>query len=262
MNGLNLQQEAALAIAWIHQDEGRSDFTSLGLSSAFVSLRDMGMIKIITDTSQELVLFQGMLPSGSEHYSQARKERRRFEVASDKADMLIMTLAVEDAAKRSSGATPFVSTDSESVPAYQELAQHGLIEVRWADDRPYVVQLTDKGRSYAEGWFQDQMNNESLNINLAPIFNNNSSVVASASAVIQDVTLGPTIGAIIDLDIDQGIKTEAQEAVKQLDEAAKNKDKATFAEKLERVANIAKSSLEIASVILPFVGAALKTLLA
>lgn len=57
MNGLNLRQEAALAIAWTHQDEGATDFTNLGLSDAFVSLKNLQMIKLTTDMGGELAFF-------------------------------------------------------------------------------------------------------------------------------------------------------------------------------------------------------------
>ena len=57
MNGLNLRQEAALAIAWIHQNEGAVNFTSLGLSDAFISLKNLNMINLTTDMSGELAFF-------------------------------------------------------------------------------------------------------------------------------------------------------------------------------------------------------------
>ena len=241
MNGLNLRQEAALAFAWTHQNENGSDFTNLGLSSEFTSLRDMGMLRIITDGGHELVVFQGMESAGLEHYDQARKARRRYEVVSDDADALMLTLAVQDAEMRDeSGAIPQVSNDLAGVPFYQELSRHGLLAVNWADCIPYIVQVTDKGRIYAEGWFQDQMNDNPLNVNIAPIFNNDGTAAASASATIQDVTLGQTIGAIVDLDVNERVKCEAQEAVRELDSAAKGKDNVAFGEKLENVAKVIK----------------------
>ena len=242
MNGLSLRQEAALAIAWTHQNEDRSDFTNLGLSGEFVSLRDMGMLRITTDWGHKLVLFQGMERAGLEHYDQTRKARRRFEAISDDADALILALAVQNEERRStSDATPQVSGDLASVPIYQELSQHDLLDVKWADNKPFIVRVTAKGRSYAEGWFQDQMNDNPLSVSIAPIFNNNGAATAFASATIQDVTLGQTIGAIVGLGINEGIKSEAQDAVRQLDSAAKCKDSVAFGEKLENVARVIKS---------------------
>ena len=97
------------------------------------------------------------------------------------------------------------------------------------------------------------MEKSNQNINFAPVINNNVSATANAEAEIKDVTIGAIVGAILDLDIEQNLKDDAQEAVKQLEKAAKDKDKTKFAEKLEKVASIAKSSAEIASIVLPFV---------
>ena len=85
-------REAALAVAWTHQDKGVTDFTGLGLSDAFVSLKRLGMIKLTTDMSGELALFQGMESGGLSHYSESRKTRRRFEAVSDDADALLLHL--------------------------------------------------------------------------------------------------------------------------------------------------------------------------
>ena len=142
---------------------------------------------------------------------------------SDHADTLLLILAVQDTEKRAtSDAIPTVSGDLGPVPVslYQELSRHDLLNVTWADNSPYIVQVTDKGRNYAEGWFQDQMDNNAQSITIAPMFNNNNESNASASATIQDVTLGQTIGKIVDLNISDQVKDEAQEAVRQLDSAA------------------------------------------
>lgn len=262
MNGLTLPQEAALAIAWTHQDKGVTDFTSLGLLDAFVSLKRLGMIKLTTDMNDELALFQGMEPDGLNHYNESRKARRRFEAVSDDADVLLLCLAVQDAEKRATtDAEPTVSGDLDSVSLYRELSRHDLLDARWADNRPYTVQITDKGHSYAEGWFQDQMDSNPINIINSPKFENYGTATASASATVQDITLGQTIGSIIDLNIDEQTKDEAQKAVRQLDSATKSKDTAAFGEKLENVARIIKGSSEIAATVLPFVATAIRTLL-
>lgn len=133
--------------------------------------------------------------------------------------------------------------------------------MKWADDSPYLVTVTDEGCTYANGWFQEQMDERSQSINFAPVINNNVSATANAEAEIKDVTIGATVGALLDLDIEQNLKDDAQEAVKQLEKAAKDKDKTKFAEKLEKVASIAKSSAEIASIVLPFVQTAIKSLM-
>lgn len=262
MNGLNLEQETALTLAWMNQDSSIRDFTSLGISEAFIALRNQGMIEMQTDWGHSLVMFQSMLPAGLEHYDEARKARRWFKPVSDEADCLMMYLAAQDAEKRKSEDGPaFVSADFDNDAHYAELSRCGLLDVKWADNSPYLVTVTDTGRTYANGWFQEQMEKSNQNINFAPVINNNVSATANAEAEIKDVTIGAIVGAILDLDIEQNLKDDAQEAVKQLEKAAKDKDKTKFAEKLEKVASIAKSSAEIASIVLPFVQTAIKSLM-
>lgn len=105
------------------------------------------------------------------------------------------------------------------------------------------------------------MDQSSQNINFAPVINNNVFATANSDAEIRDVTIGATVGAILDLDIEQNLKEAVQDAVKQLEIAMKEKNKTKFAEKLEKVASLAKSSAEIATNVLPFVQTAIKTLL-
>lgn len=262
MNGLNVKQEAALVYAWMRQEAGARDFTDLGISEAFVALKNRGMIEMRTDMNHTLVIFQSLLPAGSEHYDEARKARRWFEPVSDEADCLMMRLAAQDASKRNSeDETIFVSTNFDKDTIYAELSRHGLLNVQRADDSPRIVTVTDKGRSYANGWFQEQMDKSSQNINFAPIINNNVSATANAEAEIGDLTIGVTVGAILDLDIEQNLKEDVQDAVKQLEKVMKEKNKTKFAEKLEKVASLAKSSTEIANIVLPFAQVAIKTLL-
>ena len=262
MNGLNVKQEAALAYAWMHQDADERDFTDLGISEAFVALKNQDMIEMQTDWSHTLVIFQSLLPAGREHYDEARKARRWFEPVGDEADCLMMRLAAQDASKRKSEDKPiFVSADFDKAKYYAEPSRHGLLDVKWADDSPRIVTVTDEGRIYANGWFQEQMDKNNQNINFAPIINNNVSTTANAEAEIKDVSIGATVGAILDLDIEQNLKEDVQDAVKQLEKAMKEKNKTKFAEKLEKVASLAKSSAEIATIVLPFAQTAIKTLL-
>lgn len=215
-----------------------------------------------TDWGHTLVMFQSLLPAGSEHYDEARKARRWFEPISDEADCLMMRLAAQDANKRKSEDGPiFVSTDLDKYELYVELSKHGLLDIKCADNSPYLVAVTDNGRTYANGWFQEQMDKSSQNINFAPVINNNVSATANAEAEIRDVTLGATVGAILDLDIEQNLKADVQEALQQLEKASKDKNKTKFAEKLEKVASIAKSSAEIATIVFPFVQTAIKALM-
>lgn len=61
--------------------------------------------------------------------------------------------------------------------------------------------------------------------------------------------------------LEQNLKDDAQDAVRQLEKVAKEKNKTKFAEKLEKVASIAKSSTELATVMFPFVQTAIKMLM-
>lgn len=157
MYGLTLEQETALTICYMHQGDGNRNFSELGMSKAFIALQVMGMIKMTTDMSQHLVFFQGMLPAGAEHYDKARRARRRYVILEDSADELIMKLAVQDRALKDAGKPRTVSTNMGSAEDYRDLANAGLLNTHWADDKPYIVEVTNKGISYAEGWFEDQM---------------------------------------------------------------------------------------------------------
>lgn len=262
MNGLNLGQEAALAYAWMNQDSNSKNFSGLGISKAFIDLNDLEMIKMQTGWGDNLVMFQSMRQAGSKHYDEARKARRKYKVVSDEADCLMMRLAVQDAEKRKSEDGPiFVSADIDKDTYYAELARCGLLDVQWADDSPYCVSVTDEGRKYVNGWSKEQMDNEDKKINFAPVINNNVSAISNSKSEISDVTIGTAIGKLADLNIDKDLKNNLQEVVKQLANAAKERDKKKFSEKLETVASFAKSPIDIANIVLPFVFTVMKSLI-
>lgn len=64
MNGLNLEQEAALAIAWSEQNRLPRDFTDLNMSSAFIALREKGYVNLETDMNHHLVFLKSVSQSG------------------------------------------------------------------------------------------------------------------------------------------------------------------------------------------------------
>ena len=173
MHGLTLEQETALTICYMCQGTGNNDFTGLGMPLAFIALREMGMIKMTTDMSYHLVYFQAMLPAGAEHYSKARRDRRRFIALDDTADELIMRLALKDRALKKAGKTRTVPTDWSGVEDYRDLQNADLLSIQWADNRPYVATVTNRGLSYAEGWFEDQPadnSTESTHVGEMPLF--------------------------------------------------------------------------------------------
>lgn len=96
------------------------------------------------------------------------------------------------------------------------------------------------------------------NVNYGPSATSSSNATAETSAT---VTLGMTIQSLIDMDIEDSLKEMAETALKELDSAAKSKDKTGFAEKLERAASIAKSASTLAGVMLPFFQTAIQNLL-
>ena len=253
MFGLTISQEAALAAVALRRDELPTDLTDKGLSKQLLSLRDLGMLDMQTDWGGELAFVQRLLAEGASHYDQVRSARRRFAAISDDADELLDLLYSEAKAAKKADKVAALTYHDGRDEDYRELSRAGLLSVFWADNKPYCVNVTDSGWSYAEGWFMDQ--EVSMKVNISPTFNNslNNSSNASARATAVGVTLGSTIQQILDLEIDQETKDLAEDAVKALDKSAKKKNTTDFLSKLEKVACIAKSSVELAGVIGPFI---------
>lgn len=257
MLGLTVRQEAALALLWLNQEKIPCDYTDVGITPELLQLRESGLIDLTTDWGHEL-LVKAITPAGRMHYDEARRARRKFRMVSDSADELMLKLVAGDTAKPGDGGMRMATIYDNRDNDYSELSRNGLLRVSYADDRPWFATVTDDGRSYSEGWFLDQMES-GVNV----VFNNNNTVTSSADASmnVSDVTLGTTVAAILDLDIDQSAKDEAEAAAKELDAASREKDKTRFAEKLEKAARVAKSSASLAGVLLPLIQAAVGTLL-
>lgn len=256
MFGLTIMQEAALAMVCLQRDDLPANLTSVGLTKQFVALRDQGMLEMQTDWGQELAFVQKLLPDGAKHYDRVRSTRRRFIAISDEADELLDLLYGEAKGqkKAKTAITPRYHEGRDD--DYRELSQNRLIEVFWADDRPYHVNLTAEGWSYAEGWFLDQ--EDAMKIEVCPIFNNDvsSSSTADSHAAATSVTFGSTIQQILDLEIEQETKDQAEEAIKDLEKTIKNADKVGFLDKLEKIASIAKNSVDLVGVVGPYIAAA------
>lgn len=257
MNGLSLEQEAVLAICRDNKDRCFNDPNSFEYSA----LKDLknNMIDIKETSMGGFIRFHGMLPAGQEHYNEARKERKQFKSVSDAADELMMRLAVEDRHKQESqenGETPFVRTNEAEPQYYRELSNAGLIDVWWADNKPYFVRVTEDGRRYVEGDFMNQQQN-----NFSPTINITNQNQANSNATIEGTTINAAISELAQLsNVGEEDKRAAESAARELDAAAKSKDKKSFAEKLEILAGILKSSTEIAKILLPFVGNAIHML--
>lgn len=261
MFGLTILQEAALAMVWLRQDELAVDMSSAGLTKELLALRDQGMIRMQTDMSGQFAFVQSLNANGREHYDKVRIARRRFKAVSDEADELLGLLCGE--AKKQRKAGPISLTYHEGrVGDYRELDSKSLIKVSWAGNMPYMVDVTDDGWSYVEGWFLDQETPMELNIN--PVFNNNvnasQAAAASATATANGISLGLTLNQVNELDLEQSFKAEVVTALMDLDNASREKDKKSFMEKLEMVASLAKSVSTLAGVVLPFIADAISKL--
>lgn len=261
MDGLNNRQESALARIWNAQDLLPEDFTNWDITDDLVVLRECGMIDMQTDMSHTLAFVRRLLPEGRNHYQEIRRKRRSFVSLGDSADELIGLLVAD--CDRSCSNAPLKYYEGR-MGDYQALSRTGLLKVMWGDNGPYNAQITDKGWEYVEGDFPTEV---LMKIENNPTFNNvvfgsDASSTSSATAETKcNITLGMTIQVIVDMDIEDELKEEAETALKELDAAAKTKDKVSFAEKLEKAASIAKSASALAGVMLPFFEVALQHLL-
>lgn len=261
MEGLTNSQESALARIWMAQRSLPDDFTEWGITDDLLVLRDCGMIDMQTDWGQTLAFVRCLLPLGRDHYTKARKARKRCANLRDSADELIGRLCA-DCDKDGSDVPPKYYEDR--LDDYRALSRAGLLDVMWADNRPYHVRITDKGFEYVEGDFMME-----ATVNIENNFTNNNvinggsaSANAEASAEASSaVTLGMTIQALLDTELEAEVKEKAEASLKELDAAARNKDKSGFAEKLERAASIAKSTSVLAGIMLPFFKTAIQQLL-
>lgn len=266
MNGLTVEQEAALAYLYLHQDDPFGQPMCKKHSRGAMTLRERGLIKAETDFSGH-VYFQNLTSSGASHYDTARAQRRAFKAFDDDADELALELAAEDKSLKKAGENRFVTVDERRIDDYWTLKRHGLIDGIQADDSLMTATITDDGRSYAEGWFLNQMGagsgtsitnsntfNPTINIDAA----SHAESASDFSVNVKDVSLTTTLKAIIDIDgIDSGLKEQALKAAKDLDAASSTRDHMTFSEKLGKLASLAKSSSDLAKVLLPLAMGAL-----
>ncbi len=90
--------------------------------------------------------------------------------------------------------------------------------------------------------------NPTISIDAAP----RSESSSNSSVSIKGISLTETLNAIRNIDgIDSGLKDQALKAAKDLDAASSTRDQMTFSEKLEKLASLAKSSSDLAKVLLP-----------
>lgn len=258
MNGLSVEEEAALTVAAMQPDEGVAPFADDTYPSLpFIRLREAGFITMDTGMSQTLVILQGITPPGAAHYQEVIRLRRRCASISEEANQLISFIAANGKIKKKGKEATFFPVDvKRQIEEFQELSQAGLLKVSWADNIAYTYELTDKGRSYIEGWFIDEGApvNVSVSQQFNPVLNNDYHGESNATAVAYSETcLYTTIGKIASSDLPDEIKHQAQNCATGLDEAAKQGDVGAFASKLKDAATLVEGATKLGSILFPLI---------
>lgn len=247
--------EAALAYVVVNRDSLPYTTEDAMLVQAFLDLRDAGMVKGETDWGHQMFLAISVLADGIEHYQRVQRLRRRFVSLTETADELVCYTYAQVAHRRRKGEEPRVDIVKGRVPDYQELARTGLLSIQWADDKPWFATTTEKGLSYVRGDFIEEESDMSINITNSPTFNNtNVGSLASASAKTEPITIEMAVEAIRSCDADQAVKDSAEEAVKNMGEAAKEGNVEKFADALENTASIVKSTTALGTCLFPIIG--------
>lgn len=259
MNGLTVEQEAALAYLYLHQEDPFDQPVCKKHAHGTMMLQERGLVKAEADFDGN-VHFRSLTSSGASHYDTARAQRRALKAFDDDADALVLELAAEDKTLKKAGDKQFVTVDDSRIGDYWTLKRHGLIDGLPADNTLMAVTVTDDGRSYAEGWFLNQMSTENgtsiINNTFNPTINiDAASHAESASNSSVNVKNSPLIiasNAIIDIDsIDSSLREQALKAAKDLDAVSRTSDRVAFSDKLEKLASLAKNSAALAEALLP-----------
>lgn len=199
----------------------------------------------------------GITPLGAAHYREVIRLRRRCASISEEANQLISFIAANDKIRKKGKEAIFFPIDGrKQIEEFQELSREDLLKVFWADIIPYTYELTNKGKSYIEGWFIDE--GAPVNVNVSqqfnPILNNDYHGESNATAVAYSETyLHTAIGKIASSDLPDEIKQPAQECAIGLDEAARQRDIAAFASKLKDAATLVEGAIQLGSVLFPLI---------
>ena len=247
--------EAALAHLMVNRDDLPCITEDEVHVKALLDLRDAGMVKGETDWGHQMFIAMSILPAGIEHYQRARRFRRRFVSLTETADELVCMTYAAVVSHRRKGQDSCVEIADGRVSDYQELARTGLLSIQWADNVPWTVKTTEKGLSYVRGDFMDEENEMSININNNPTFNNtNIGSVANATAKTEPINIEMAVEAIRASDADDDVKQSAEAAVIGMDEATKESNVEKFADALENIASIVKSTTTLGTTLLPLAG--------
>ena len=182
--------EAALAYLMVNRDDLPYTTEDEMYVKALLDLRDAGMVKGETDWGHQMFIAMSILPAGVEHYQRARRYRRRFVSLTETADELVCMTYAAAAFRRRKGQSANIEVVDGRITDYQELAQTGLLGIKWADNAPWTIATTEKGLSYVRGDFMDEESEMSININNSPTFNNpNVGSVANATAKTEPISI-------------------------------------------------------------------------
>ena len=232
----------------------RFDIDPEGSDARFYSqLKESGFIDAIGSWGCEVIVVKGITPAGREHAQKVRqlKLAAGFPILSLDDDALFRECYQRYEKDE-------IVTDDllceENVDALRRLHQQGLIDVDYADNRPYVLKcITEKGMKYAQDLITEV---SGMNININPVFSNDNAVNSEATAIasaLSCITVSGVMRAIEDSGLEETEKQNAKTALFELEEASGSKDKSKFLDALEKLAGITKNAADLGSAIIPLV---------
>lgn len=247
------EMEAALAFVMRHPNHQRFDDSTMP-SEPFIDLRDVGMLDMQTDSGHSLVLIHRVTPTGVMHYQETLGKRRCFVQISQEADELLGAIVANEAYRKAGRTEALFDEGDGSAETFRELSRAELLDVIWADNRAYRYSATDKGRSYVKGFFLEELERQTMQVNNY-VNAYGGAATSDATAIINNqITLKAALKAINEVDVKDEIKMAAVQAITEMDDAAESGDKGGFADALEKVASVVKSATTLADAMLPYVG--------
>ena len=230
----------------------RFDIEPKGSNAPYYSqLKQAGLINAIGSWGCEGIIVNGVTPEGREHFQKVKQSKLA-------ADFPILSLD-DDALFREcynryekDGAIADGIICEENAEALRRLHRYGLIDVGYADNRPYVLKrITEKGMKYAQDLIPEI---SSMNVNVNPVFNNSVNSEATATAfVLNSITISSVMRVIKESDLGEPEKQEARNALYELEEASGSKDKGKFLDALEKITGIAKNAVDLGSAVIPLI---------
>lgn len=254
MFGVDGRADIILASFIEEEKEGntRFDIDSESPDAMYYSqLKQAGLISAIGSWGCEVVVVNGVTPEGRKH----AKKVRQSKLAADFPILPLDDDALFRECYRCYEQGRVIAEGiicEENAEALRRLHRHGLIDVGYADNRPYVLKgITEKGEKYAQDLIPEIDN---MNVSVNPVFNNSISSEATATAsVLNCITISSAMRAIEESDLEEPKKQSARNALYELEEASGSKDKSTFLDALEKISGIAKNAADVGNAIIPLV---------